>query len=364
MNLRPATPLSILFLAAFVLLLLSTLSTPIIKAIPLATYAGVDYGVFGYCKGSECSGMGIGYTTGMWDKPLLLNAESGLFSSSSDGEFDLPSGARHTLSAILIVHPVAAFLALVCFVLSVAAHFHAPSHSPRYLMGLLILAFPTLLVALLAFLVDILLFVPHMQWGGWIVLAATIIIFCSGLVTCAMRRTLVSRKARKKRIAENDEMNGENYYNSRPPPPDMMGDTLPRADSPPPLTNVPASPHMGDKGPEFATFELQKKSMDDNAPLNPRSQSMRSASTSGGRSFPEDPRYFADQPPMPMPARGRGIGPMRDQYGNPMPSNGPPMRGGMGQMRGGAPPSYGRGRGGFPPRGGPRGGFRGPRGPP
>ncbi len=62
--LRPATPLSILFLAAFILLLLSTLSTPVIKAIPLASFQGYSFGVFGYCKGTECSGIQIGYNTG------------------------------------------------------------------------------------------------------------------------------------------------------------------------------------------------------------------------------------------------------------------------------------------------------------
>lgn len=61
--LRPATPLTILLFAAFVLLLISVLSTPIIKAIPLATFGGVDFGVFGYCKGSTCSAIEIGYDT-------------------------------------------------------------------------------------------------------------------------------------------------------------------------------------------------------------------------------------------------------------------------------------------------------------
>ncbi|GME64292.1 Actin cortical patch SUR7/pH-response regulator PalI [Neofusicoccum parvum] len=291
MLLRPATPLSILFFAAFALLLLSTLSTPIIKAIPLAAFDGVTYGVFGYCQGDACSSMGIGYTT-----------DSGLFSDATTSDFDLPSGARHTLSAILIVHPVAAFMALICFGLAFAAHFHAPSHSPRYLMILLVLTFPTLLVALLAFLVDILLFVPHMAWGGWIVLAATVVIAVSGVVTCAMRRTLVSRKARKKRIAENAEMNGQNYYASRAPPPVMEDPSLPRADSPPPMpAGSPVSPDG--KGPEFATFELQKKSMDDRTPLNPQNPSITSGSTDG----PND-------------------GPGRDQYGNPMPPNGPEVR--------------------------------------
>jgi hypothetical protein len=63
--LRPATPLSILFFAAFVLLLLSTLSTPVIKSFPLATFNGVNFGILGYCDGNKCVGPKIGYDTGM-----------------------------------------------------------------------------------------------------------------------------------------------------------------------------------------------------------------------------------------------------------------------------------------------------------
>ncbi len=63
--LRPATPLSLIFLVAFVLLLLSTLSTPVIKGIPLASYQGYNFGVFGWCKESGgCSAFQIGYSTG------------------------------------------------------------------------------------------------------------------------------------------------------------------------------------------------------------------------------------------------------------------------------------------------------------
>lgn len=61
--LRPATPLAILLFAAFALLLLSVLSTPIIKAIPLGTFEGVNFGVFGYCKDGTCSPIEIGYDT-------------------------------------------------------------------------------------------------------------------------------------------------------------------------------------------------------------------------------------------------------------------------------------------------------------
>lgn len=73
--LRPASPLTILLFVAFVLLLLSVISTPIVKGIPLASFKGVDFGVFGYCKGAECHGVQVGYTTGMcgtlWAQPWV-----------------------------------------------------------------------------------------------------------------------------------------------------------------------------------------------------------------------------------------------------------------------------------------------------
>ena len=59
--LRPATPLSVLLLAAFALLLLSVLSTPIIKGIPLGSWQGTNFGVFGYCNGNGCTPIEIGY---------------------------------------------------------------------------------------------------------------------------------------------------------------------------------------------------------------------------------------------------------------------------------------------------------------
>lgn len=64
---RPATAISILLLAAFVLLLLSVLSAPIVESITIASYKGVKFGVFGYCSDSKgCGSVGIGYNMGMW----------------------------------------------------------------------------------------------------------------------------------------------------------------------------------------------------------------------------------------------------------------------------------------------------------
>ena len=62
--LRPATPLAILLFISFVLLLLSVISTPLISGIPIATYRGVNFGVFGYCQPSGCTGIQVGYNTG------------------------------------------------------------------------------------------------------------------------------------------------------------------------------------------------------------------------------------------------------------------------------------------------------------
>ncbi|KAK2798954.1 regulator of ime2 [Onygenales sp. PD_10] len=365
MLLRPATPLSVLLLAAFTLLLLSVLSAPVIKSIPIARVDDINFGIFGYCKGNDCTGIEVGYSP------------DGI--TPSEGEdFDLPGSIRHSLSALLIVHPVAAFLTLVCFGLAFAAHFHSPSHSPRYLLGLLILLLPTLLVSLLAFLVDILLFVPHLLWGGWIVLAATILITASGVLTCAMRRTLVSRKARKRRIAENAEMSGENFYNRQ---------NAIKLDAPSTVTadqkgiTLNTTP-TADSLPAFATFEANSRTPDDDRrPLNSRTPP--SVSPDGASNFhPMDDRRDQFGRSGPAGPEGRPRNSPVDEYGNPLPPGaafGPNgMRGprsdprlrnqysdsSMGSRRGRGP-GYGppRGRGGPPMRG--RGGpYGGPRGPP
>lgn len=74
--LRPATPLALIFLVAFVLLLLTTLSTPIIQAIPLASYDGYNFGVFGYCETASgmCSPIAIGYAASTYTWRIHVGA--------------------------------------------------------------------------------------------------------------------------------------------------------------------------------------------------------------------------------------------------------------------------------------------------
>jgi uncharacterized membrane protein len=306
----------------------------------------------------------------MWDTPAVsflyrfclpvANLHADDISSTGD-DFNLPSSTRKSLSSILIIHPVAAFLTLICLCLAAAAHFHAPSHSPRFLLALLILLLPTLLVTLLAFLVDILLFVPHLGWGGWIVLAATIILVSCGVVTCAMRRTLVSRKARKRRIAENAEMSGENYYNRQNTNAAVASPSVPAEPKEPFVSDSLTS----ESGPTFATFQKERRdSDDDRTPLNSRTPINDIPAPPDRRGTP----YRAQQdelgniPPQGTAPYGAGLmsrNPsdprLRPQYSD----------GSMGSRRGGAPPGFnGRGRGGYPPRGGRGGPYMGPpRGP-
>ncbi|KAK2591632.1 regulator of ime2 [Conoideocrella luteorostrata] len=317
--LRPATPLSALLFAAFVLLLLSVISIPVTKFVPLGENKDVKYGVFGYCQGDKCSKIGLGYPSGG-----ILNDET--------QQFDLPSSVRHTLSAILVIHPVAAFLTLVMFCLAAAAHMHSSSHSARYLLVLFIFTLLTFVVCLVAFVVDVLLFIPHLAWGTYMVLASTIILAICAVVSCAMRRTIVGRKARQKRIAENAEMSGENYYNRE-------GQMKPS----PVIASQPAFPFVsggnsggGDHLPAFATFESQQKEDQVSDERNSLIQ----------RSPVEKPNEMANMGDAASLAASRRSQ-SRDRYGNPL--NAPPDAYG--------PQPYGRGRGG-----GQRGGRGGPNG--
>lgn len=301
---------------------------------------------------------------------------AGSIDGVTSDDFSLPEGTRNSLSSILVIHPVAAFLALLCAILAIAAHFHSPAHSPRFLLGLFILTIPTFITSLLAFLVDILIFVPHVSWGGWIAVAATVIIAVAGLVTCGMRRSLVSRKARRKRIQENAEMNGANYFEAlgQKQAANAMGNNvaisvvsdLPRAESPPPLTGGSTAPLNDKSNSTFTTFD-SNPSPEDKVPLR-----MNNAPPAMGGG-----PLYGGQAPRP---RNGSVPRQFDQYGNPVAPMGRPSlesarsgrsnrsepryMGGVGG-RGGYPPN---GRGGYPPRGGPmmrggpgmRGGYRGP----
>lgn len=281
---------------------------------------------------------------------MLTNSTESLDQDGAESDFDLPTSTRSTLSTILIVHPVAALVTLINLILALVSHLHSPSHSSRYLLAVFLVSILDLVLCLLAFLVDVLLFVPHMAFGSYFVLAATILVALGTVVSCAMRRTIVSRKARKKRIAENAEMSGENYYNRVNKDPIVSPTVQPTMPVVSGANGVPA-----DKLPAFASFE-NKDGSDERIPLTARSPSNRSPNNPPMDINNAEAMY--NGPVGPGPRRQ----PSRDQYGNPIPP--PPDAYGMrrpsvesqrSRGRGGpgpGPAGY-RGRGGYgPPRGG------------
>ncbi|CAK7562892.1 MAG: regulator of ime2 [Sporothrix epigloea] len=328
--------------------------------------------------------------------------------------FDLPVSTRTTLSTILVLHPVAAFLTLVMLIMAVSAHFHSASHSVRYLLFVFIISIFTFLAALLAFLIDVLLFVPHMAWGTFVVLAAVVLIGLSSIIACAMRRTLVSRKARQRRIAANAEMSGENFYN-RQAQTTVVASTAnaasTMADSQATIPRQPALPQLAGPGSNVDSFEKKgSNSSDEQIPFTSQSSLAPSRysqqrdqfgrlspevmmSGAGGAGRPPNGPIRRDAYGNPMPysdsvstasqeygirhgpsyerlnnsspgQRGRGGGPgFRGGRGGSPGPYGPPGRGGYGGYgpppgRGGygGPPPNGRGRGGY----GGRGGYPGP----
>lgn len=258
--------------------------------------------------------------------------------------FDLPISVRDTVSVILVVHPVATLLVLVMFIMAAASHLHGPGHSARYLLILFILILITFLVCLLAFLVDVLLFIPHLSMGSYMVLTATIILGLSGIASCAMRRAVVSRLAHRRRIDENAEMSGQNYFAregpSKPSPAATNHPTLPMVSG--------GKRAVDDNLPQFASYEHQKKGdsfSDDGVPLTQRSSSAKAPAAM--------PYAMAN----PAQATVRRAPPPRDPYA--LASNAPPRgdlsagggfrrRGSVGHDRRGS--MQGRGGYGPPPR--------------
>lgn len=323
---------------------------------------------------------------------MLISPIESLASEGNASDFDLPTSTRSTLSTILIVHPVAALVTLINLILALVSHLHAPSHSSRYLLAVFLVSILDLVLCLLAFLVDVLLFVPHMSFGSYLVLAATILVALGTVVSCAMRRTIVSRKARKKRIAENAEMSGENYYNRVNKDPNVSPTGQPTV----PVVSG-ANGAATDKAPEFASFE-NKDSSDERVPLTAQSPANQSPNNppmdlNGGEVAYNGPVGPGPRRQLSRDQYGNPIGqqPARDPYGNPIapppdaygvrrPSvdsvrsrgRGGPGPGGSGGYRGrggyGAPrggygqygPGPGPGRGGYGPSG--RGAYGPPQG--
>lgn len=258
-------------------------------------------------------------------------------------------------------------------IMAAVSHMHSAAHSSRYLLVLLIFTFITFLVSLASFIIDILVFMPHMAFGTYLVLAATVLLIVAIVITFAMRRTVTGRKARQRRIAENAEMSGENYYTRE--------NQIKPGSIAAPITMTGAN--HNDDLPAFATFENKKKEdtvSDERVPLTSSATNERSPSAhhsdlaTNNLSRSESRDRFGNPINKPNDAYGMQSSPGYDRNqrggrnGMGPRGRGGPRGGGYGGRGGYGPgPRGGRGgygppgRGGYPPRGGPggRGGMGG-----
>lgn len=214
---RPATPGTLLTLAAAVLLGLVTISTPIIKSIYFleATIGGngpqsgqvARLGTLGYCLGNTCNDPTLGYS---FDPNQLLGIQV--------------VGSRYTSAVIkgltyaLILHPIALAFAVVSVLLGLISHCREFSTNcfGSFVTG--IGAF----IALVAFGLDLALFIiakkridsingasASLGMAIWMTLAAWILMFLAG---CAFSCGICSRR-RRNRVKDSHL---DNAYGARP----------------------------------------------------------------------------------------------------------------------------------------------------
>lgn len=185
---KSALLLSILLFLSFGFQMVAVVSVPVTTQITLANFNGYIYGIWGYCKadGSNCSGIHVGYEE-------IPSGES----------FSLPRSARHSLSRLLIVHVVSTGCTLLLFLGSLVTNC---VRGPTYLLILLVWAVPVFMVTLLAFLVEILLFVNHLSFAGWFTLVAVVLNAASFVVLCLFRRSRAAKLSSGKNGTDYGEM--------------------------------------------------------------------------------------------------------------------------------------------------------------
>lgn len=168
---------------SFAIQMLALLSVPVTPHIRLCTFGGYKFGVFGFCTANgKCLPIDIGYSNTTIEEISM---------------FLLPLDTRRLILKLLVVHPISAgftgtlviMLVLVCFTRLLLAR------SVYYMFVLLLWTLPTFLLSLLLFLVDILLFAPHLDWCGWLILVLTVLIAVCGAMLCVVRRLKSSRMA-------------------------------------------------------------------------------------------------------------------------------------------------------------------------
>ncbi|AGO11906.1 AaceriADR141Wp [[Ashbya] aceris (nom. inval.)] len=163
----------------------ATFSVPISNGVTLSHFNGYKFGVFGWCDTSNthCTKLKLGYS-----------AKDGFLFAGQD-ELTLPTQAKYSVSKLLVVHPLALCSMGILWLMVVLSQ--CCKHSDRRLTIIILWSFLTYMETLLCFLVDVLLFVPYLDWPGWFMLVSAVLIAFSSSIACLRRRTLTSQRIEK-----------------------------------------------------------------------------------------------------------------------------------------------------------------------
>ncbi|AAS52061.1 ADR141Wp [Eremothecium gossypii ATCC 10895] len=163
----------------------ATFSVPLSNGVTLSHFNGYKFGVFGWCDTTHthCTPLKLGYS-----------AEDGFLFAGQD-ELSLPTQAKYSLSKLLVVHPLALCSMVVLWLMVVLSQCY--KHSDRRLTIIILWSFLTYMETLLCFLVDVLLFVPYLDWPGWLMLVSAVLVVFSSSIACLRRRTLTSQRIEK-----------------------------------------------------------------------------------------------------------------------------------------------------------------------
>ncbi|GAA5974787.1 hypothetical protein JCM5350_001293 [Sporobolomyces pararoseus] len=219
MGIRPATPGTIVVLAATVLLVLVSVSTPLLKSIYFleanlksGNYSGtVRLGAWGYCVGGTCTSPKLGYSLNVAELLDINGRLSGISNS-----------VLKWITYLMILHPIAAAFGVVSVIFGLLAHMRGFAGTA------LTTCFASFAAtfSLLAFVFDIAVFVIAKQRiesssvGGnaslgpavWMTLAAMVLFGLSGCFfgcgACVIRKQRAGREASEKNRPLPDEEYG------------------------------------------------------------------------------------------------------------------------------------------------------------
>ncbi|KAM0751722.1 pali-domain-containing protein [Meredithblackwellia eburnea MCA 4105] len=216
-GIRPVTPGTVVVLAGTILLVLVSVSVPLLKSIYFlsasfdATVGStsvssgqITLGVWGYCAASSCSNATLGYTLSNFDEVFGVSGIAAEIPSS------VTSALTKWLTYVLVLHPVAAAFGIIASLCGLLAH----------IREFAVTGFTTCFagigssIALLAFIFDMILFYiakkridaagGKAQIGNavWMTLAGCLLLMFSGcffgLGRCLIRKRRPEREASEK----------------------------------------------------------------------------------------------------------------------------------------------------------------------